>query len=180
MMNFGWQLNRFGIESESHYFYHKNSPFRLSFTQVKLKDTIQTLSNGLDSQIHDGERHFSAGQRSLICLARAILRKNKILVLDEATANLDETADQLIQQTIRQQFTHCTVLTIAHRLHTIMDCDRVLLMDAGRAVEFDHAHRLLQNDAGFLTKLVNETGTTNAQYLKEIARNNYENKYKTI
>lgn len=146
--------------------------------QVKLKDIVRTLSNGLDSQIHDSERHFSAGQRSLICLARAILRKNPILVLDEATANLDEETDQLMQQTIRRRFAHCTVLTIAHRLHTIMDCDRVLVMDAGQAVEFDHAHCLLQNDDGFLTKLVNETGSTNAQYLREIAQKNYENKYK--
>lgn len=132
----------------------------------------------MDSLIDDGEQSFSDGQRSLVCLARAILRKNKILILDEATANLDGTTDQLMQQTIREQFSHCTVLTIAHRLHTIMDSDRVLVMDAGQAVEFDHAHCLLQNEEGFLTKLVNESGPTNARYLREIAQKSYEHKCK--
>lgn len=150
------------------------------FIQVELKDTIRALPNGLDSQVQGGERSFSAGQRSLVCLARAILGKNRILILDEATANLDGRTDHLIQQTIREQFANCTVLIIAHRLHTIMDSDRVLVMDAGRAVEFDHAHCLLQNNEGFLTKLVNETGPTNARCLKGIAQQSYENKYKTI
>lgn len=136
------------------------------------------LPNGLDSQI-DGDKHFSAGQRSLICLARAILKNNNILILDEATANLDPSTDFLLQQTIREHFAHCTIITIAHRLHTIMDSDRVLVMDAGRAVEFDHPHCLLQNN-GFFMKLVNETGPTNVQYFKEIAQINYDHKYKTV
>lgn len=96
------------------------------------------------------------------------------MIMDEPTAFLDASTDQLIQKTIREQFAHCTVLTIEHRLHTILDSDRILVMDAGRAVEFDHAHRLLQNDDGFLTKLLNETGTENSRYLREIARKSYE------
>lgn len=120
------------------------------------------------------DQNYSAGQRALLCLARAILRKNQILIQDEATAYLDISTDQLMQRTIREEFAHCTIVTIAHRLHTIMDSDRVLVMDAGRAVEFDHAHRLFQNKDGFLSKLVDETGPVNAQNLKDIARNNYE------
>lgn len=75
-------------------------------------------------------------------------------------------------KTIRKQFANCTVLTIAHRLHTIMDSDRVLVMDGGSMVEFDHAHCLLQNNEGFFTKLVEETPDTHA--LKEMAKNSYE------
>lgn len=144
--------------------------------QVNLKATICDLPNGLDSNILDTEHNFSAGQRSQISLARAILRNNTILVLDEATANLDHSTENLMLSTIRKQFARCTVLTIAHRLNTIMNSDKVLVMDAGSAVEFDHAHRLLQNSDGFLTKLVNET--PDPQYLREIAQNSFEKRFK--
>lgn len=102
--------------------------------------------------------------------------KNNILILDEATANLDPTMDLLLHQTIRKHFAHCTILTIAHRLHTIMDSDRVLVVDCGRIVEFDHANCLLANEGGFLAKLVNEYGPINAQHLKNIAKQSYEKK----
>lgn len=142
--------------------------------QVELTSTIRVLPNGLDDEVRDGGRNLSTGQRSLFCLARAILRKNKILILDEATANLDIATDYLLQKTIRKHFADCTVLTIAHRLHTIMDCNRILVMDAGQIVEFDHAHCLLQNCNGVLTNLVNENGPIDAQCLKEMAQLSYE------
>lgn len=121
----------------------------------------------------DGGSNFSMGQRQLVCLARAILRNNNILILDEATANVDAETDNLIQTTIRTQFSHCTVLTIAHRLHTVMDSDRVLVMDAGRMVEFAHPHVLLQR-GGFLRRLVDQTGNVTATYLLQIAEQNYK------
>lgn len=124
----------------------------------------------------EGGSNFSVGQRQLVCLARAIIRENKILVLDEATANVDPQTDALIQSTIRKKFANCTVLTIAHRLHTIMDSDKVLVMDAGRAVEFDHPHSLLQNAHGSFSKLVAQTGTAMAEILESIAATNFINK----
>lgn len=123
----------------------------------------------------EGGSNFSVGQRQLVCLARAIVRKNKILVLDEATANVDPQTDALIQTTIRQKFADCTVLTIAHRLHTIMDSDKVLVMDAGRAMEFDHPHLLLRNADGSFSRLVQQTGNSMAESLRTIAEENFKN-----
>ena len=89
----------------------------------------------------------------LICIARAILRKPKILVLDEATASIDSESDAFIQTMIRTKFTDCTVLTIAHRLHTIIDSTKVLVMDKGYAKEFDTPIVLLNKDGGIFKAL---------------------------
>ncbi|KAJ8929220.1 hypothetical protein NQ314_018099 [Rhamnusium bicolor] len=146
-----------------------------ALTEVELKNVISDLPAGLDSKMSEGGSNFSVGQRQLLCLARAIIRNNKILVLDEATANIDPQTDGLIQTTIRRKFANCTVLTIAHRLHTIMDSDRVLVMDAGKAVEFDHPHILLQNSNGVFYGLVMQTGKAMAEHLIAIAENNHKN-----
>lgn len=113
--------------------------------------------------------NFSMGQRQMVCLARAILRRNRILILDEATANVDPDTDRRVQETIREKFKECTVLTIAHRLNTVMDSDRVLVIDAGRAVEFDHPHLLLQLSGGHLRQLVTQTGSQTARQLEQEA-----------
>ncbi|CAN0273183.1 unnamed protein product, partial [Hapterophycus canaliculatus] len=86
-------------------------------------------------QVSEGGENLSLGQRQLVCLARAVLRRNKILVMDEATANVDVDTDSLIQEAIRKEFSGCTVLTIAHRLNTIMDSDRILVMQDGKVRE---------------------------------------------
>ncbi|XP_026726077.1 multidrug resistance-associated protein 4-like [Trichoplusia ni] len=143
--------------------------------QVELKDGIQSL----EFKVTEGGSNFSMGQRQLICLARAVLRSNKILIMDEATANVDPQTDALIQKTIRQEFATCTVLTIAHRLNTIMDSDRVLVMDKGEAVEFDHPHILLSDPNSVFSSMVRETGENMAKILFDVAKNKYDSDNKT-
>ena len=108
--------------------------------------------------IQEGGGNLSSGQRQLLCLARALLRNNKILVIDEATANVDQKTDQLIQETLRKRFVDCTVLTIAHRINTIIDSDRIMVMDGGELVEFDSPKALLENSGSIFSMLVQETG----------------------
>lgn len=140
-----------------------------SLEAVELKSMIENL----DFFVTEGGTNFSQGQRQLICLARAILRNNKVLVLDEATANVDPQTDALIQNTIREKFKDFTVITVAHRLHTIMDSDRVLVMDAGSAKEYDIPHNLLQIENGIFRGMVDATGPQECEQLKKVAAHKF-------
>ncbi|KAH8351932.1 hypothetical protein KR084_000656, partial [Drosophila pseudotakahashii] len=142
-----------------------------SLEEVRLKEVVANMETGLETKITEGGSNFSVGQRQLVCLARAILRENRILVMDEATANVDPQTDALIQATIRNKFKDCTVLTIAHRLHTIMDSDKVLVMDAGRAVEFGTPYKLLTAaDSKVFHDMVKQTGQASYDALQKIAQ----------
>ncbi|VVC32373.1 Hypothetical protein CINCED_3A009972 [Cinara cedri] len=141
--------------------------------KIELRKTIQNLPGGLNTKMSENGSNFSVGQRQLVCLARAIIRKNKILVLDEATANVDPETDILIQNTIRKYFDKCTVLTIAHRLNTVIDSDKIIVMDAGHMVEFDHSFNLLKNNEGYFHKMVEQTGRSTADLLKRTAAESY-------
>ncbi|XP_066432335.1 multidrug resistance-associated protein 1-like isoform X2 [Eleutherodactylus coqui] len=114
-----------------------------------LKSFVSNLPDGLNHMCSEGGENLSVGQRQLVCLARALLRKTKILVLDEATAAVDLETDDLIQSTIREEFKDCTVLTVAHRLNTIMDYTRIIVFNKGEIVEFDTPSRLLENKGLF-------------------------------
>ncbi|NXV50160.1 MRP7 protein, partial [Uria aalge] len=121
--------------------------------QCHLRDAI-TQMGGLDSELGEKGKSLSVGQRQLVCLARALLTQAKVLCIDEATASVDQKTDQLLQHTIRQRFADKTVLTIAHRLNTIMDSDRVLVMQAGRVAELDSPTRLSKKDGSLFQRLL--------------------------
>ncbi|KAH9402200.1 Multidrug resistance-associated protein 6 [Tyrophagus putrescentiae] len=131
-----------------------------------LKPFINSLGNGLSHVVSEGRENLSVGQRQLICLVRALLRKTNVLVLDEATAAVDLETNSLIQSTIRAQFTHCTIFTIAHRLNTIMDSDRVLVLDAGNVAEFDSPANLLADSSTIFYSLVKDDGGQLCTYRK--------------
>ncbi|XP_062999456.1 multidrug resistance-associated protein 1-like [Elgaria multicarinata webbii] len=120
-----------------------------SLELAHLKSFVSTLPDKLSHECSEGGENLSVGQRQLVCLARALLRKSKILVLDEATAAVDLETDNLIQSTIRTQFEECTVLTIAHRLNTIMDYTRVIVLDKGEIVECGSPAVLIQKKGIF-------------------------------
>ncbi|MCJ8739010.1 hypothetical protein PDJAM_G00042380 [Pangasius djambal] len=122
-----------------------------------LKSFVSGLQEKLNHECSEGGENLSLGQRQLVCLARALLRKTKILVLDEATAAVDVETDKLIQSTIRTQFEECTVLTIAHRLNTIMDYTRVLVMERGSIIEMDSPANLL-SQRGLFYEMCQEAG----------------------
>ena len=125
--------------------------------QSSLKEHIESLHEGLEYEITEGGSNFSLGQKQLICLARAILRKTKILVLDEATAAIDMETDEMIQKTIHLAFKDCTVITIAHRLNTIMDSDAIAVFSNGKLIEYDKPDILLNNQTSAFRSMFNDT-----------------------
>ena len=124
--------------------------------RVELGSFVRSLPGLLQYQIHEGGLNLSAGQRQLLCLARALLRGNKIIILDEATAAIDVETDSCIQRTIRREFIGCTVLVIAHRLGTVIDSDLILALERGRVVEYGSPVELLQRDGSYVAGLVRE------------------------
>ncbi|XP_072240641.1 ATP-binding cassette sub-family C member 4-like [Leuresthes tenuis] len=149
---------------------HTDENLWKALEEVQLKSVVEELPGKLETVLAESGSNFSVGQRQLVCLARAILRKNRILIIDEATANVDPRTDELIQKTIRDKFRDCTVLTIAHRLNTIIDSDRILVLDGGAIQELDRPFALLQNKEGAFYKMVQQTGQTEAAALLESAR----------
>lgn len=125
--------------------------------QCHLSSVVRRMG-GLDAQVGDRGKSFSAGQKQLLCLARALLTEAKVLCIDEATASVDQKTDLLLQQTIREKFQDRTVLTIAHRINTIMDCERVLVMHAGKVLEFDSPAALCRSDNSIFHRLLGDGG----------------------
>lgn len=137
---------------------------------VKIGDPQNRGLSMLDDFVDEGGRNFSLGERQLLCLTRAILAKPKVLILDEATASVDLETDNLMQRMIRNHFPGTTILTIAHRLNTIMDYDVILVMDEGRAKEFGSPMELLGNKYGAFSALVDSTGKESARLLRSIVQ----------
>jgi ABC-type multidrug transport system fused ATPase/permease subunit len=138
---------------------HSDADLWEALDRAHLKTHIQSLQGGLSYEVASNGENFSVGQRSLICLGRALLRKTKIRVLDEATSAVDIETDELIQNTIRQEFKDRTLLTIAHRIKTVMDSDKILVLDQGRVVEFGSPQALLgREDSSLFFHLAKQAG----------------------
>ncbi|KAJ0802678.1 putative ABC-type xenobiotic transporter [Helianthus annuus] len=124
--------------------------------KCQLRDAIQDKKEGLDSLVVQDGSNWSLGPRQLICLGRALLKRRKILVLDEATASIDNATDTIIRKTIREEFKDCTVITVAHRIPTVVDCTTVLVMKDGKVMEYDKPVTLMNEPASLFAQLVNE------------------------
>ncbi|XP_076902409.1 ABC transporter C family member 8-like [Bidens hawaiensis] len=134
---------------------HSDDEIWKALEKCQLKTTIRSLSNLLDSSVSDEGENWSAGQRQLFCLGRVLLRRNKILVLDEATASIDSATDVILQRIIREEFSSCTVITVAHRVPTVIDSDKVMVLSFGKMMEYDEPSKLIETDS-FFSKLVAE------------------------
>jgi len=153
---------------------------------VRLKHHVERQTLKLDTHIHGGTSVFSAGQKQLVCLARAILKKSNVLIMDEATANMDYDTDFFVQKKIEERFAKSTQFTIAHRLQTIANYDKVLVLDRGRKMEFDEPYKLLvknigdkeaTNAEGHFAGMVYNTGPISSKKIFEIAHDAYFNRH---
>nr|CAB3219627.1 multidrug resistance-associated protein 1-like [Phallusia mammillata] len=156
---------------------HTDEELWSALDKVQMKESIEVFSSKLEMQLAESGSNFSVGQRQLICLARAILRKNKILAIDEATANVDIGTDKLIQETIRKTFQHCTVITVAHRINSIIDCDRVLVMRSGKVVECDEPDTLLCKGGSEFGRMVDAVGKAESLSLRNAAKQAYHKRH---
>ncbi|XP_040062752.1 multidrug resistance-associated protein 1-like [Ixodes scapularis] len=145
---------RFNLDPTGH---HETSELWWALNESHLGDFFRE-NRGLDFEVEENGLNLSVGQRQLVCLARAVLRKTKILVLDEATASVDMNTDLLVQQTLNDTMSGCTVLTIAHRLHTVLSSDRVVVIDQGSVVEVGSPTELLTDTTSSFYGMVREAG----------------------
>jgi ATP-binding cassette subfamily C (CFTR/MRP) protein 10 len=132
---------------------------RSVLSRCYLDELMQGLNGGLSAAVAEGGSNFSLGERQVLCLARALLRQAKVLCLDEATANIDPTNDKRIQDVLSNDFGDCLMLTIAHRLHTVIRYNRIMVLDAGRLAQLDTPANLLA-ELGIFQGLANQAGIT--------------------
>ncbi|TVU18536.1 hypothetical protein EJB05_34641 [Eragrostis curvula] len=124
--------------------------------KCQLLQAVQEKEHGLDSLVVEDGSNWSMGQRQLFCLGRSLLRRCRILVLDEATASIDNATDAILQKTIRTEFKDCTVITVAHRVPTVMDCTMVLAMSDGKVIEYEKPIKLMETEGSLFRELVKE------------------------
>ncbi|KAJ6704337.1 NHPM BACTERIOCIN SYSTEM ABC TRANSPORTER PEPTIDASE/ATP-BINDING PROTEIN-RELATED [Salix viminalis] len=150
---------------------HSDQEIWEALDKCQLKATISNLPHQLDSSVSDEGENWSGGQRQLFCLGRVLLKRNRILVLDEATASIDSATDAILQRIIRQEFSDCTVITVAHRVPTVIDSDMVMVLSYGKLVEYDEPTKLMETNSSF-SKLVAEYWSSCRQHTNRNFENN--------
>lgn len=153
-------LDLFGI--------HSDEAIKKALDDSHLREAMEKLPKGMHSMVAEGGSNFSVGQRQLLCLARAILSKNKLLVLDEATASVDRRTDQMLHESLDESFRDATILAVAHRLDTVIEHDLILVLGEGKVLEFGTPASLLQSGGSF-SKMVEDTGDAMSKDLKRRA-----------
>ena len=150
---------------------HDDYVVREALIDVQMMNTIDALSNGMSYVVDEGGSNFSMGERQLLCLARAVLCKSRILVLDEPTANVDHKTDKLLQEAVKKSFDGATIISVAHRLDTIIENDLILVLGDGKVLEYGRPHDLLSRDENFAS-MVNDTGKEMSSQLRRRAEIN--------
>ena len=150
--------------------HHSDKQINEALLDVHMLEAVKSLHCELDTTVADGGLNFSVGQRQLLCLARAILRKNKILVLDEPTANVDSRTDKLLQEAVAKSFRDATIIAVAHRLDTVIDYDKILVLGAGAVLEYGSPHELIEKVNGAFASMVNDTGSAMKRELTSRAK----------
>jgi ATP-binding cassette subfamily C (CFTR/MRP) protein 4 len=146
-----------------------DSDIRSALLDASMLGVVEDQADGLDSIVAEGGSNFSVGQRQLLCLARAILRKSPILVLDEATANVDSRTDALLQEAVKKSFDGATIIAVAHRLDTVIEYDKILVLGGGEVVAFDSPHKLSLEENGVFASMIEDTGKGMASELRRRA-----------
>jgi len=147
---------------------YSDSRMREALQNVQMLALIEELPNGLDTAVAESGSNFSVGQRQLLCVARSILERNRILVLDEPTANVDSRTDVLLQNAVATSFPGATVIAIAHRLDTVIDYDKILVVGQGKVLEYGTPQELLSHDSQF-SSMVSDTGVAMSRQLRKRA-----------
>jgi ATP-binding cassette subfamily C (CFTR/MRP) protein 4 len=151
-------LDLFGI--------HSDEAISKALKDAHMSDVVAELPKGIHSLVSEGGSNFSVGQRQLLCLARAILSKNKLLILDEATASVDRRTDQMLHESLHESFGDATILAVAHRLDTVIDHDYILVLGQGKVLEFGPPADLLRSGGAF-SKMVDDTGESTSKDLRQ-------------
>ena len=147
---------------------YSDEAIREALTDVQMFDAIDSLEEGINSVVAENGSNFSVGERQLLCLARATLQKTRILVLDEPTANVDRKTDQLLQDAVNKSFPGATIISVAHRLDTIIENDFVLVLGDGKVLEYGTPIDLIGQN-GHFASMVNDTGVEMAEELRRRA-----------
>lgn len=147
---------------------HSDESLYKVLNDCHLAEVINDLPDGINSMVSEGGSNFSSGQKQLLCLARAILSKCKILILDEATASVDRRTDQLLQETLHSTFHDGTILAVAHRLDTVIENDMILVLGSGKVLEFGPPAELIRSGGDFAS-MVNDTGDDMSRDLRQRA-----------